>query len=143
MEIGSVRPSEVVAMDTSHKCTEEVHPQFADPSFMTPYKFVDQPPASIHPQTLEAITNVMKLERLTEVQHKTLQQSCITSNRNGSVVVNDVLGRARTGTGKTVAFLMPAIHTVLSNTTNIKQSIQVLFISPTRELDTQITTQAQ
>jgi ATP-dependent RNA helicase MSS116 len=143
MEIGSVRPSEVVAMDTSHKCTEEVHPQFADPSFMTPYKFVDQPPASIHPQTLEAITNVMKLERLTEVQHKTLQQSCIASNRNGSVVVNDVLGRARTGTGKTVAFLMPAIHTVLSNTTNIKQSIQVLVISPTRELDTQITTQAQ
>jgi ATP-dependent RNA helicase MSS116 len=110
---------------------------------MTPYKFVDQPPASIHPQTLEAITNVMKLERLTKVQHKTLQQSCIASNRNGSVVVNDVLGRARSGTGKTVAFLMPAIHTVLSNTTNIKQSIQVLVISPTRELATQITTQAQ
>ena len=109
---------------------------------MTPYKFVDQPPESIHPQTLEAITNVMKLECLTEVQHKTLQQSRISSE-NGSVVVNDVLGRARTGTGKTVAFLMPAIHTVLSNTTNIKQSIQVLVISPTRELATQITTQAQ
>jgi ATP-dependent RNA helicase MSS116 len=38
---------------------------------------------------------------------------------------------------------MPAIHTVLSNTTNIQQSIQVLVISPTRELATQITTQAQ
>jgi len=60
-----------------------------------------------------------------------------------AVVVNDILGRARTGTGKTVAFLMPAIHTVLSSTTNIKQSIQVLVISPTRELATQITTQAQ
>jgi hypothetical protein len=83
MEIDSVRPSEVVAMDTSHKCTEKVHPHVADPSFMTPYKFVDQPPESIYPQTLEAITNVMKLERLTEIQHKTLHrnvlQLCVTS----------------------------------------------------------------
>lgn len=114
--------------------------QFADPSFMTAYKFADQPPEAIHPNTLMAITNVMKLERLTEVQHKTMQESRVT---NGNNTFNDILGRARTGTGKTVAFLMPAIQTVLSssNSSN-KNSIQVLVISPTRELASQIQTQA-
>jgi ATP-dependent RNA helicase MSS116 len=38
---------------------------------------------------------------------------------------------------------MPAIHTVLSSSGTSKQSIQILVIWPTRELDTQITTQAQ
>ena len=141
MEIDSISPTPA-QVGASVNTTNEARPHVADPSFMTPFKFVDQPPESIHPQTLQAITNVMKLERLTEVQHKTLQQSRITCNENGSVVVNDVLGRARTGTGKTVAFLMPAIHTVLSSNTR-KPSIQVLIISPTRELATQITTQAQ
>ena len=114
-------------------------PHIEDPSFMTAHKFTSLPPESIHPHTLKAITDIMNLERLTEVQHKTLQESRVTNGNE--VIFNDILGRARTGTGKTVAFLMPAIQTVLSSN-HSSDSIQILVISPTRELATQIMTQA-
>ena len=119
------------------------HHVVADPSFMTIHKFQDQPSNLIHPLTLKAIVNEMKLQRLTEIQYKTLQAS--HAAEDGSF--NDVLGRARTGTGKTLAFLIPAIQNVLSSktmkTSANKNSIEILVISPTRELATQIMNQAK
>ena len=118
-----------------------------DPSFMTQYKFIDQPSNVIDPLTLKAITKEMKLERLTEIQYKTLQAT--TTPGGGTDLDVDVLGRARTGTGKTVAFLIPAIQTVLkkksrtSSSSSNSKSIEILIISPTRELATQIMNQAK
>ena len=111
-----------------------------DPSFMTPHHFSEQPTDLLDPLTARAITQVMKLDRLTEVQHKTMHESRSTTD-GGKVTYNDVLGRARTGTGKTLAFLIPALQTVLSSS-NSSDGIQILVISPTRELATQIMTQA-
>lgn len=57
---------------------------------------------------------------------------------------NDVLAQAKTGTGKTVAFLVPAIQRLLrSNTARAPGQIGILVISPTRELATQIADEAK
>ncbi|KAK8406885.1 hypothetical protein O3P69_007440 [Scylla paramamosain] len=47
----------------------------------------------------------------------------------------DLLARARTGSGKTGAFIIPAIQKVLeSKRTAIEQSVQVLILAPSKEL---------
>eukprot|EP00978_Attheya_sp_CCMP212_P033839 scaffold138697_cov42-Attheya_sp.AAC.1 len=112
-------------------------PVKTDPSFMTEHSFASLPSNVLHPLTKKAIVQEMKLERLTEIQHKTLMAS-----RAAGGEVQDVLGRARTGTGKTVAFLIPALQTVL-DAPNPGRGIQILIVSPTRELATQIFNQAK
>ncbi|KAJ3308003.1 hypothetical protein HDU76_004191 [Blyttiomyces sp. JEL0837] len=58
---------------------------------------------------------------------------------------NDVLAKAKTGTGKTMAFLLPSIERIARNKRTGKKitGLQLLIISPTRELASQILTQAQ
>ncbi|HSQ87399.1 DEAD/DEAH box helicase [Romboutsia sp.] len=51
---------------------------------------------------------------------------------------NDVIAQAQTGTGKTLAFLLP----ILENIDPSKDYVQALVISPTRELAIQITEEA-
>ena len=51
----------------------------------------------------------------------------------------DVIGEAQTGTGKTLAFLLPLFEKLSSKST----SIQALVLSPTRELAIQITQEAK
>ena len=53
----------------------------------------------------------------------------------------DILGTAQTGTGKTVAFLLPALHLLLAGQPNKKPRMVVL--APTRELASQITEEAR
>ena len=48
----------------------------------------------------------------------------------------DVLGIAQTGTGKTAAFLLPVIHTIIKESN--RKSVSALIVVPTRELATQI-----
>jgi DEAD/DEAH box helicase len=56
----------------------------------------------------------------------------------------DVLGRARTGTGKTVGFLLPAMQRLLSEQPREKNGlIRLLVLSPTRELAAQIESQVR
>eukprot|EP00568_Trieres_chinensis_P012978 CAMPEP_0183298272 /NCGR_PEP_ID=MMETSP0160_2-20130417/5342_1 /TAXON_ID=2839 ORGANISM="Odontella Sinensis, Strain Grunow 1884" /NCGR_SAMPLE_ID=MMETSP0160_2 /ASSEMBLY_ACC=CAM_ASM_000250 /LENGTH=737 /DNA_ID=CAMNT_0025460279 /DNA_START=1 /DNA_END=2214 /DNA_ORIENTATION=+ len=88
----------------------------------------------LHPASKRALDR-MGMERMTEIQAKTFAAAAIG---------RDVLGRARTGTGKTLAFLLPAIERVLQNE-NFQRGSQVgvLVISPTRELATQIGDQAE
>ncbi|MES2217499.1 MAG: DEAD/DEAH box helicase, partial [Pseudomonadota bacterium] len=50
----------------------------------------------------------------------------------------DVVACAQTGTGKTAAFVLPALHCVSVRITSTKP--RVLILTPTRELATQITT---
>ncbi|KAK2385071.1 DEA(D/H)-box RNA helicase family protein [Trifolium repens] len=59
----------------------------------------------------------------------------------------DVMVKAKTGTGKTAAFLLPAIETVLkamsSNTSHRAPPIYVLILCPTRELASQLAAEAK
>ncbi|KAK8956147.1 DEAD-box ATP-dependent RNA helicase 31 [Platanthera guangdongensis] len=76
-------------------------------------------------------------ERMTEVQEATLP--VILKGK-------DVLAKARTGTGKTVAFLLPAIEVVVKlpplDRDNKRPPVHVLVICPTRELADQAAAEA-
>lgn len=54
----------------------------------------------------------------------------------------DVFGKAKTGTGKTLAFLIPSVDRLLHDTATQGRGIRVLIISPTRELASQIANEA-
>ncbi|HCW08565.1 MAG TPA: ATP-dependent helicase [Cytophagales bacterium] len=64
-------------------------------------------------------------ERPTEIQDRTIE---------AILAKNNVLGIAQTGTGKTGAFLIPVIHTLLGT----KPLNQILVVVPTRELAVQV-----
>jgi len=53
----------------------------------------------------------------------------------------DILGSAETGTGKTAAYLIPAIQKLLAQNTNV-HALRVLILVPTRELALQVNEQA-
>ena len=68
----------------------------------TPHAFASLP--GLHPSSLHAVTHKLHISTMTEIQQKTFMAAA--SGR-------DVLGRARTGTGKTLAFLLPSIESAL------------------------------
>ncbi|CAI9093995.1 OLC1v1029624C2 [Oldenlandia corymbosa var. corymbosa] len=76
------------------------------------------------------------------VQITRVQEAALSTCLQGK----DVLVKARTGTGKTAAFLLPAIETALkasNNSSNQRISpIHVLILCPTRELASQIAAEA-
>ncbi|MEE2835588.1 MAG: DEAD/DEAH box helicase [Myxococcota bacterium] len=51
---------------------------------------------------------------------------------------SDVLGVAQTGTGKTAAFALPVLQTMMANRSSRRRVIRALVLSPTRELAAQI-----
>merc|ERR1719487_2760972 len=55
----------------------------------------------------------------------------------------DIVGRARTGTGKTLAFLIPIIEAIKDYPTGVGGNISALVLSPTRELAQQIYEEAK
>lgn len=50
----------------------------------------------------------------------------------------DCLVQAKTGTGKTLAFLLPALHALLASKSVARGHVAILILSPTRELALQI-----
>lgn len=61
-----------------------------------------------------------------------------------SLAGHDIMAQAKTGTGKTVAFLIPSIQPLLLNSTlPSKDKTSVLILSPTRELAMQIAVAAE
>ncbi|KAJ7249416.1 P-loop containing nucleoside triphosphate hydrolase protein [Mycena rebaudengoi] len=101
----------------------------------------------ITPQTLNALTvKPFKLQNMTPVQAEvlTMLPELAAPYAENSGNVRDLLVRAKTGTGKTVAFLdlaqraesdpNPAVYT--------RRTVGTLVISPTRELATQIANEA-
>ncbi|KAH9541793.1 hypothetical protein CY35_14G084600 [Sphagnum magellanicum] len=92
---------------------------------------------NISPLSLKAIHEVMGFKTMTVVQDATLP-----------VILKgqDVLAKAKTGTGKTIAFLLPAMETILktqgSQSFVGRSPINVVVICPTRELATQAAKEA-
>lgn len=96
------------------------------------FAFFDPP---VHPASIHALTHKLKLTNPTEIQSKSYEAA-----RTG----RDVLARARTGTGKTLAFLLPAIENALANVQPFaKRKIEILVLCPTRELANQIHSTSQ
>ncbi|XP_027162276.1 DEAD-box ATP-dependent RNA helicase 31-like [Coffea eugenioides] len=91
---------------------------------------------SISPLSIKALKDV-GYERMTVVQEATLP--VILKGK-------DVLAKAKTGTGKTVAFLLPSIEVITKSPPAARDQkrppILVLVICPTRELASQAATEA-
>ncbi|QDS75100.1 hypothetical protein FKW77_007127 [Venturia effusa] len=83
----------------------------------------------LEPPLLKAIA-AMNYEHMTEVQHKVLTEM--------GDMKNDALVQANTGTGKTIAFLLPALQNLLTGPKLPPGQVGILVISPTRELAMQI-----
>ncbi|WRT65276.1 uncharacterized protein IL334_002219 [Kwoniella shivajii] len=82
----------------------------------------------------EEIFSALPFETCTEVQAATLPTIL-----DG----HDLLAQAKTGTGKTLAFLIPAIQHLLSTPTLPASLTSILILSPTRELAQQISEVAE
>ncbi|KAJ6599997.1 P-loop containing nucleoside triphosphate hydrolase protein [Mycena vulgaris] len=114
-------------------------------------------------QTLDAITvKPMKLVNMSAVQAEVLPMLPALAypyNPEDTKNVRDLLVRAKTGTGKTLAFLVPAIEARLNRIEEhvakngggnpaqeasrfARRTVGTLIISPTRELATQIANEA-
>lgn len=101
----------------------------------------------VHDNIVRTLTKEMGLETMTEVQQATI---------NEALKGSDIIAQAKTGTGKTLAFLLPVLQNILSVDPQLAQSvngrrgprttaddIRALIISPTRELAEQIADEAK
>ena len=79
---------------------------------------------------LDTLTEDLNFDRMMPVQAATLEHL---------LQGKDCMAQAKTGTGKTLAFLLPAIETILRNKT---RRLSALIICPTRELALQIAAEA-
>lgn len=94
-------------------------------------KFTDIP---LSRGSRDALTQILKFERLTKVQEATLPHI---------MKKKDMVAKARTGTGKTIAFVLPSIESLVASKSEDTMNISVLIISPTRELTVQISKEAE
>ncbi|KAK2735055.1 hypothetical protein FQN55_002300 [Onygenales sp. PD_40] len=95
-------------------------------------------------KVINVITGSMGIKTMTDVQRMTI---------NATLKGSDVLAQAKTGTGKTLAFLMPVVQNILMDPTLEKAGfrrnrssaadIRAIVISPTRELAEQIAVEAR
>ncbi|XP_061385310.1 uncharacterized protein LOC133320728 [Danaus plexippus] len=95
-------------------------------NFFSDFKFVDLP---ICDPIKNAITENLKLETLTAIQAKSIPY--ILKNK-------DILGSAKTGSGKTLSFLIPALDLMYKVKFLPRNGTGCLVITPTRELALQI-----
>jgi len=102
---------------------------------ITDHKFAD---LDISTESRRAMAEVFGYEFMTAVQHETLPLILKEDK--------DCLAKAKTGTGKTLAFMIPTIEKItasMSNKAKNRSDICCLVISPTRELAQQIGTETE
>ncbi|KAH3050522.1 hypothetical protein KXW01_005698 [Aspergillus fumigatus] len=98
----------------------------------------------VDPKIIRAIVKDMNIKTMTDVQSQTLREI---------LQGDDVLAQAKTGTGKTLAFLTPVFQNIMKDPSlkglNWRRSqvsssdIRAIIISPTRELAEQIAVEAR
>ncbi|KAK4463695.1 ATP-dependent RNA helicase [Cladorrhinum samala] len=106
-------------------------------------KFGDLGTLGVHKAVVDSIVSGMGYENMTEVQSMTI---------NSALSGKDIVAQAKTGTGKTLAFLVPIINRILDAEPQLvdrrgprsrSDDIRAIVISPTRELAEQIGLEAQ
>ncbi|KAI9502863.1 hypothetical protein GGI25_002638 [Coemansia spiralis] len=125
--IQSVNSVSGVSVDAEEKITDEY----------TPVLFESY--EAIHPRTMNALTKIMKFKTASKVQDQIISRMPIQT---------DMMIKAKTGTGKTLAFLIPALETLAKayeqdhELKHKGNGVGCLIISPTRELAKQIAAEA-
>ena len=91
---------------------------------------------NVVPELKKSMAEVFRYQNMTKVQAQSIPVS---------LTGVDILAKAKTGTGKTIAFLIPALHKLYTTTTvqSRQGNVSVLVISPTRELASQIEAEAK
>jgi ATP-dependent RNA helicase MSS116 len=106
-------------------------------------RFADLPQIGVHERLVASLTRGMKYETMTEVQSSTI---------NAALAGRDVVAQAKTGTGKTLAFLVPIVQRIIDNDVALamprggrarSDDIRAIVVSPTRELAEQIGVEAK
>jgi ATP-dependent RNA helicase MSS116 len=121
------RPKE--SSDNAEKSTDNT----GGKAYITKKRFADL--HQVCDESRRALAEVFQYEFMTEVQAQTLPVILDSKHQI------DVLAKAKTGTGKTLGFLIPAVEQLLfsmKNNPKSKNSLGCLVISPTRELAYQI-----
>ncbi|KAF9775606.1 hypothetical protein IL306_006273 [Fusarium sp. DS 682] len=98
----------------------------------------------IHPNLLKTIIDDMKYDTMTPVQAKTIKPA---------LKGTDIVAQAKTGTGKTIAFLLPLLQRMINEDPTLadrnarrqarSDDIRGIVLSPTRELAEQIAVEAR
>lgn len=99
----------------------------------------------VHPNVVDTITKQMKLHTMTDVQTRTI---------NEALSGVDIIAQAKTGTGKTLGFLIPVVQKIIAADPQLgnkprgykrarADDIRAIIISPTRELAEQIAAEAE
>ncbi|KAG6144176.1 hypothetical protein E4U12_007094 [Claviceps purpurea] len=107
-------------------------------------EFVDLAERGVHKNLLEAIINDMNYTSMTPVQSKTI---------NPALKGSDIVAQAKTGTGKTIAFLLPLLQRMITEDPDLaskkasrtarSDDVRGIVLSPTRELAEQIAEEAR
>ena len=127
---GSNRTDATRAKQPGMEETRRTHSRgFAAAAHLSEKKFVD---LELSEATRKALQDVLRYEKLTTVQDQAMPHV---------MEGKDVLARARTGTGKTMAFLLPSVEQLHVHKPR-KEQVSVLVLSPTRELARQIRDEA-
>ncbi|CAH00984.1 ATP-dependent RNA helicase [Kluyveromyces lactis] len=79
--------------------------------------------------------SAMKFESLTPVQQRTIKPILTTEN--------DVVAKAKTGTGKTLAFLAPLFQHLISTKLQNPLAVKAVIVTPTRDLAIQIASEVK
>ncbi|TVY88886.1 ATP-dependent RNA helicase, mitochondrial, partial [Lachnellula willkommii] len=97
----------------------------------------------VHPNVVNTIVKGLGYENMTDVQTMTINQG---------LQGDDIIAQARTGTGKTLGFLIPTVQRILEKNPELAtrqrysraraSDIRAIIISPTRELAEQIAVEA-
>lgn len=131
------------AQSQKHNAPKPARPQKPDPQPIAASPFVPEVPQDtprfadlegrnlLDPTVLKTLTDDLQFDHMMPVQAATLELL---------LEGKDCLAQAKTGTGKTLAFLLPAIQTILKNRT---PRFSALVLCPTRELALQIAAEAE
>ncbi|VUC27222.1 unnamed protein product [Clonostachys rosea] len=106
--------------------------------------FKDLTQVGVHGSLIDAIVRDMGYESMTPVQSKTI---------NPALKGTDIVAQAKTGTGKTIAFLLPMLNRMITEDRSLasrgasqrarSDDIRGIVLSPTRELAEQIAVEAR
>ncbi|KAI0478889.1 DEAD-domain-containing protein [Xylariaceae sp. FL0804] len=115
--------------------------EFAPPPGAPVTRFGELEDLGVHPKLVQSVTRGMGYDNMTEVQSMTI---------NPAMKGVDLVAQAKTGTGKTLAFLVPLFNRVLADSPELAErrgpaqstDIRAIILSPTRELAEQIGVEA-
>ncbi|KAK6220417.1 DEAD/DEAH box helicase [Colletotrichum tabaci] len=139
----SIDAFRLYSSDAAAAAVAEPAVETKEPSGLTT-KFEDLNKLGVHQNLVDTITRGMKYENMTSVQSMTIEPA---------LKGMDLVAQAKTGTGKTLAFLVPVLQRMLEADPSLATrkarfsanagDIRGIIISPTRELAEQIAIEAQ